>query len=145
MNRNTRRILKSEAANAAARLAGSCFDYTASGELVRVRDARAVDALERAFGAMLRQGCKPLVVQVETEAANAFPSGGQEAVPAAATSWLAVGIAREGRGTYSPRHLRIVACDRAKERALVELVMFGELGIELERGGFPIGQPMGRA
>lgn len=146
-NRLKRRLLKSEAARLAARLARSCVDYTSDGQVVRVSDYKAVRVLERAFATMLREGGEPAVIEITQEAAGAFPCGRGYAAtaPLDAKAWLAVGLDREGRGTYSLRHLKIIGADRAEAEALAQIAMLGELEHETTRPGFPMGQPMGRA
>jgi hypothetical protein len=143
-NRLRRRLLKSEAARLAAQLARSCFDYTPDGQIVRVADRKAVLVLERAFATMLRKGGEPVAIEITREAAEAFPR--RRPAPdetLGARSWLAVGVDREGRGTYSLRHLKIIGADRSKAKALAETAMLGELEREMARLGFPMGPAMG--
>jgi hypothetical protein len=111
---------------------------------VRVEDYRAVRVLEIAFAAMLRKGGEPVVIEITRDAASAFPrhlAALNDSV--GAKHWLAVGLDHEGRGTYSLRHMKIVAVAGSKEALLAEHVMLNELQRETGRQGFPIGPTRG--
>lgn len=147
MNRQLRRMMQARAEELARDLARTCFDYTADGRLVPVRDARAVKVLEAAFASMLRQGGEPAVLQITDEAARAFP---RKYDPASGVAhmikpWLAVGLDQAGQATYALRHLLITGMTPAEERDLAEIAMLGELAQELNVPGFPAGQSAGRA
>lgn len=105
--RQQRRRIKANAPAIARELATSCYDYADSGKLVRVDHPEAVKALQRAFLHMLRNGLEPHVTRISAQTASVFPRGHfkDQGLPADAASYLAVGMDRENRGTYSLRQI----------------------------------------
>ena len=146
MNRNARRKFAANAETLSVLMAASCLGYSKAGSMGRIKDAGAIKTLERAFALMLRQGGEPVVIQISNEVANAFPF---QSVPRAMLAfspqaWLAVGIDREGRGTYAMRRLVIAGATEAQERDIAEVAMLGELARELNIPGFPRKSMAGR-
>ena len=72
MNRADRRAMRARAAETAAKLAASAFDYSA-GQMVRVQHPRAVATLTRAFKEMLQRGGRPYATEICEGEAAAFP------------------------------------------------------------------------
>lgn len=140
MNRNMRRKLAANAEALSALMAASCLGYSRAGALGPIKDAGAGKVLESAFAAMLRQGGDPFVIQIGNEVANGFPfqSRPDGIFAGLAKAWLAVGIDREGRGTYAMRRLVITGVSEADERDMAEVAMLGELARELNVPGFPV-------
>ena len=137
------RLLRRKADQIAAEMAASCLSYSPQGYLARVADSPAVRALATAFATMLRNGGEPAVIEITQEAADAFRRGSAPRATLDVKHWLAVGLDREGRGTYSLRHLEIVCADRAEAAAFAQIVMLGELARETGQPGYPMGAPMG--
>ncbi len=147
MNRQLRRLMQARADELARDMARTCLDYTADGKLVPVRNMLAVKVLETAFASMLRQGGEPVVIMIADEEANAFPGQRETATEVAhlVKPWLAVGLDRAGRATYSLRRLLITGTPEAEERDLAEVTILSELARELNVPGFPADRSMGRA
>ena len=125
MNRETRRALKRDAPSHADKLAKSCFDFQ-GGDLVQVKDPKAIAALRRAFRRMIEAGCKPVAVPVTEQEAEGFPRHAAERIEGG-VSWLAVGLDPSNRGAYSLQsatsNVRAAAHDAAKEKALANLAL----------------------
>ena len=140
MNRSIHRLMRANAETLAGAMAKTSMDYDREGRLIRVRDARALDVLRRAFAAMLRQGGEPVVMPITFEAASGFPRS--ETVPdhmaGCTRPWLAVGMDRRGAATYAMRYIGIVGVSGEEARDLAEVKMLAELARETNLSGFPV-------
>lgn len=147
MNRQARRQLAANADTLSVLMAATCLGYAPGKATALVRNARAVQVLQAAFAKMMRGGGEPQVVQIAKEVADAFPLQRKGDVDFAdlAKAWLAVGIDREGRGTYAMRRLVIRGVSPTEERDIAEVAMLGELARELNMPGFPISTSSRRA
>lgn len=138
LTRSQRRMLRRHADRIAALMADTCTDYTADGQLVPVTDPVAILSLQSAFAAMLRAGGRPMALKITRKVAMAFP--GRHRIPDerfGAQSWLAVGLDPTGRGTYSLRHLEVIAPDPSQTDAYAARGMLSELGQQTAFAGFP--------
>ena len=134
-------MMQAEAETLAQALAATCMDYDQTGNLIRVRDARAMGVLRQAFAAMLRAGGQPVVIPITAEAASGFPRGDRvpDAMAGVVQSWLAVGINASENATYSMRRLGVAGCSAEEARDLAEVKMLEALARETNRAGFPAG------
>jgi hypothetical protein len=145
MNRAQRRKMRKAADTVAARFASACYDYTPKGRLVRVTHPRAVALLEKAFAHMLRTGAASHVVKLTQQDGSTFPRGTHNALPYPAPYWLAVGLDREGRGTYALEQIDIRGADAVTERRLAEAQVLARLARHTCYAGFPMPMAEGRA
>ena len=99
MNRAQRRILQAKAEILAATLVSCMFDFK-GGTLVRVTDPAALGALRRALTRMLKAGGQPVALPISSREAEGFPRYKALQIPGGKT-WLAVGLDRDGRGSYA--------------------------------------------
>lgn len=143
MNRKQRRLIKSNAPTVAAQMAGQAYDYTPAGRLMRVTHPVAVAALTRAFQHMLANGCEAHTTRLSSTTAEAFPRGAP--TPAGATSYLAVGLDPDGRGTYSIRSIMTPGAPANLADLLNRRAALLHLQELTKTRGFPMGEPEGRA
>lgn len=146
-NRSARRAMRAAATDVAARAAAACYDYTASGALVRVSDPRAVAVLRRAFAMMLRSG-EPVTLQISEAEAASFPrwSGADAGMVHVMAAWIDV----DGRCAY---HIRSGAMrdpatgetHAALSADLVDALARASLAELCATSGFPIDKTEGRA
>ena len=137
MNRKVRRLMKANAPSIAAEMAGQAFDYTPAGKLVKVSHPAAVAALTRAFQHMLLNGGEPHTIRISSATAEAFPRG--VPTPEGATSYIAVGMDPDGRGTYSIRAAVTPHAPPEIAEMLNREAVLHHLQPHLQTRGFPIG------
>ena len=131
MNRAQRRRLAAQADRAAHLLASATFDRAPDGRLAHVAHPRAQRALARAFAHLIRHDHRSHLTRIAPQDAAAFPSPAE--VPDGWAAWLAVGVDRDGRGTFVLRSVRVEgAADATHERRMVEARLLGELRPLLE-------------
>lgn len=143
MNRKARRLMKNNAEKLADQMLTAVYDYTPDGRRFdRVSAPDAIAALRRAFILMLKGGGEPLAVLLKPETARQFPRGNVE-IPEGYGSYLAVGLDKDGRGSYSIRTLyapglpRVIADGVGRHEALQSLAKVTAYG------GFPVGETKG--
>lgn len=133
--RETKRRMQRVARQAAE----GCQDYDGSGNLVPVRDAKALAVLERGFSRLLDADFTPQVLKLSRNEGLAFPRQEASEIPESAQAWLAVGMDKSGCATYVLRWLGLSFPDPVIERYLAESLMFSELCQHVSFGGFPFG------
>jgi hypothetical protein len=136
MNRQQRRNVKANAPAIAEEMARLAYDYTPEGELVRVADPVAQAALKRAFLHMLKNGCEPHTTRISDVTAAAFPRAKQP--PAGVSTYLAVGLDPDGRGTYSIRSITTPGAPAHIAEVLNREYALRHLQEHTARRGFPI-------
>lgn len=97
--------MRAKAKELAAKAAAQSYDYTASGQMIRVTDHCAVAVLRRAFEAMLRTG-QPVTLEISEAEARAFPRWAETS--AGMVHALAVWIDGGGHCAYSLRSVAAV-------------------------------------
>ena len=142
MNRNQRRTLRANAPAIAALMAETVYDYTPAGAMVRVTHPAAVAALTRAFQHMIASGGEPHTMRIPSATAEAFPR--RSPTPAGATSYLAVGLDPDGRGTYSVRAIATPGAPPSLAEALNRKAALHHLSEHTQRRGFPMGKTQGQ-
>lgn len=135
MNRKQRRQRQATAKAAAALLAGACYDYTLEGRVIRVSHPEAIKALKRAFQMLIENDCEPQVVKLPYRVAVTFP--GKVERPDLST-YLAVGVDVDGRGTYSLRQIVTPGATGAAAEMCNRAVALSCLAPKLKERGFPI-------
>lgn len=131
MNRKQRRQRQATA----TLLAGTCYDYTPEGRVIRVSHPEAIKALKRAFQMLIENDCEPQVVKLPYRVAVTFP--GKVERPDLAT-YLAVGIDVDGRGTYSLRKIVTPGAAGTVAEMCNRAVALSCLAPKLKERGFPI-------
>ena len=142
MNRKQRRSVKANAAAIAAEMAGAAYDYTPAGALVRVTHLVAIAALARAFRHMIANGCEAHTTRISSATADAFPRGNP--TPEGASSYLAVGLDPDGRGTYSIRAIATPGAPAYLAEILNRKAALHHLSTHTRTRGFPLGKAEGR-
>lgn len=91
---------------------------------MQVTDPNALGALRRGLTPMLRTGGNPVALPVSKAEAYGFPLHKDRQIPGGKT-WLAVGLDRDGRGSYALHSVRaedgVAAHDVARTLALARL------------------------
>lgn len=146
-NRSARRARRIAARELAAQAAAATYDYTASGDLVRVTDPRAIAVLRRAFAMTLRS-MEPITLQISEAEAASFPrwSGADAGMIHVLAAWTDV----DGRCAYhirsgAMRDLATGDTHAALSVDLVEALARASLAELCATSGFPIDKTEGRA
>ncbi|WP_299351576.1 hypothetical protein [uncultured Shimia sp.] len=137
MNRAQRRKMRSQAQHTATVLAGCCFDYDATGNLVPVEHPRAVALLKRTFTVMLQNNCEPHVIQISQADARTFPRGNSDKVPDDCPSWRGVAIDVVGRGAYTLRHSKVLGAPVSIQKQIANKETKAHLTVHTSKPGFP--------
>lgn len=137
MNRAERRKARATAGKVAGIFARCCADYDRTGKQQKVTHPRAIALLERAFTVMLQNGGEPHTIELTQKDAATFPRGADTKAPEDCPSWLAVGVDREGRGTYTLRHSKVFGPDTHTAKRIAIAEAQADLAKHTAYPGFP--------
>lgn len=139
--RAARRRIARRAPQIARAMARTVEHRLKDGRSQNIRDPRAVAALERGFKSMLRNGGRPIVIELNAEEGDALRHPERPPAPPlpGVRHWAAFGLDVEGEATFVSQYTMIRGLPEEEERAEAERIALEELGAACATAGLPAG------
>jgi len=135
MSRQLRKVMRRNAAEIAQHTTRIIYDTQPGGKLVRISDASALAALEKAFTFLFKNGCEPVVFQLSQDAARGFPSYRPDLLKRGYSAWLGVAVDQDDQPCYVMEQIDLPEVDPTTQRRMAEQVALRRLSALCQTSG----------